>query len=49
MLCAYHLPLAIHGRSGTGQEVILNVVSSCNVFGSYLDPVDELIACRTDR
>ena len=41
-------PLSTRGRSGTGQEVMLHVISCCNIFGGYEDPVDELIACRTD-
>ena len=25
-----------------------NVISFCIVFGGYEDPVDEILACRTD-
>ena len=41
-------PLATRGRSGTGQEVMLNMISCYNVFDGYEDPVDEIIACKTD-
>ena len=25
-----------------------NFISFCNIFGGYEDPVDEILACRTD-
>ena len=27
---------------------MLNVIAWCNVFGGFEDPIDEIIACRTD-
>ena len=35
-------PCATCGRSGTAQEVMSNMVSCCNVFGGYEDPVDKI-------
>ena len=28
---------------------MLYIITFCNVFGGYEDPVDEIIACRTDK
>ena len=28
---------------------MLHLISCCNDFGGYEDPVEEMIACRTDK